>query len=71
MLLEGCSDFIRWMFILLPGPGAGIDFNPSHEEYMKYVKATVGDDSLPVEILSVSKWIINEVVAEYYSDGNM
>lgn len=65
------SDFIRWMFILFPAPGAGVDFNPSHEEYLKCIKTVVGDDSLPVEILSISKWFINEIVAGYYSDGNM
>lgn len=64
---NGC----RWMFIMLPAPGAGVDFSPSPEEYLDAVKAAVGDDSLPVEILGISKWFINEVVAEYYSDGNM
>jgi len=62
---------IRWMFILFPAPGAGTDFNPSQEEYLQCVKTIVGDDSLPVEILGISKWFINEIVAEYYSDGNM
>jgi hypothetical protein len=31
----------------------------------------VGDEKLPVEILGISKWFINEIVAEYYSEGNM
>jgi hypothetical protein len=46
-------------------------FDPSHEEYLKYIKTIVGDDSLLVEILSISKWFKNEIVAECYSDGNM
>ncbi len=65
------SDSYRWMFILFPAPGAGVDFQASQEDYLKRVKEMVGDDSIPVEILSVSKWFINEIVAEYYSDGNM
>ncbi|PVH69792.1 hypothetical protein DL98DRAFT_661490 [Cadophora sp. DSE1049] len=60
----------EWMFILLPAPGAGTEFNPTHEEYLSCAKAVVGDESLPVEILDVSKWFINETVAEYYSEGN-
>jgi len=28
-------------------------------------------ESVDVEILDVSKWLINETVAEYYTDGNM
>lgn len=59
------------MFILFPEPGAGVDFNPTDEEYLNCVKKMVGDDSIPCEILGVSKWFINEIVAEYYSDGNM
>lgn len=59
------------MFILFPAPGAGVDFNPSHDEYLQCVKTIVGDDSIPIEILNISKWFINEIVAEHYSDGNM
>lgn len=56
---------------MFPAPGAGVEFSPSHEDYLQLVRKTVGDDSLPIEILNVSKWFINEIVAEYYSDGNM
>lgn len=59
------------MFIILPAPNAGVDFAPTNEEYLNIVKRTVGDDSISVDILNVSKWSINEVVAEYYSEGNM
>ncbi|TVY36253.1 2,4-dichlorophenol 6-monooxygenase [Lachnellula subtilissima] len=61
----------EWMFILFPAPGAGVDFSPSHEEYIDCVKTMVGDDSIPLEILGISKWFINETVAEYYSDDNI
>jgi hypothetical protein len=59
------------MFILFPAPGAGVDFNPSHEEYLRACRNIVEDDSLPLEIISISKWFINEIVAEYYSEDNM
>ncbi|KAL3426597.1 2,4-dichlorophenol 6-monooxygenase [Phlyctema vagabunda] len=61
----------EWMFIMFPAPGAGVTFNPTPEEYERCVKDLVGDDSLPIEILNISKWFINETVAEYYSDGNI
>ncbi|KAF2233983.1 hypothetical protein EV356DRAFT_447524 [Viridothelium virens] len=57
----------EWMFIFLPTPGADIDFNPSAADYHKRVQEIVGDPSLPVTILDVSRWYINEIVAEYYS----
>ncbi|APA12716.1 hypothetical protein sscle_10g074860 [Sclerotinia sclerotiorum 1980 UF-70] len=59
----------EWMFILSPYPGK--DVNPSDEEYLECVKDMIGDKSVPVELLGVSKWTINETVAEYYSDGNI
>ncbi|PQE10667.1 24-dichlorophenol 6-monooxygenase protein [Rutstroemia sp. NJR-2017a BBW] len=71
MDLTNEADFFRWMFILFPDQGAGTEFNPTQEEYLKCVKDMIGDDSLDVEILGVSKWFINEIVAEYYSDGNI
>ncbi|KAL2352871.1 FAD binding domain-containing protein [Cryomyces antarcticus] len=61
----------EWMFILFPAPGAGVEFETSDAEYLVRVKELIGDDSIPVEILGVSKWFINEIVAEYYSDGNV
>jgi hypothetical protein len=65
------SNCVRWMFIFIPPAGSGVDHNPTNEEVLEAVKDFAGDDSLPAEILGVSKWYINEIVAEYYSDGNM
>lgn len=65
------ANLSRWMFILFPDPAAGTEINATQEEYLKCVKDMIGDDSLPAEIMGVSKWFINEIVAEYYSDGNM
>ncbi|KUJ13596.1 uncharacterized protein LY89DRAFT_622534 [Mollisia scopiformis] len=65
------KPWTEWMFILFPKPGAGVDFNPTDAEYLDCIKTMVGDDSLPVEIIGVSKWFINEIVAEYYSDSNI
>lgn len=65
------TEEFRWMFIVFPDPKAGNEFTASNEQYLKRVKEFIGDDSIDVEILNVSKWTINETVAEYYSDGNM
>lgn len=39
------------MFIYFPALGTGVDFEATDEDYLKSVKETVGDDSIPVEIL--------------------
>lgn len=64
----------EWMFICLPVPGADVSvdqFSPTEDECIARVKEIIGDDSVKVGIKDVSKWWINEIVAEYYSDGNV
>ncbi|CRG90480.1 Phenol 2-monooxygenase [Talaromyces islandicus] len=60
----------EWMFILFTTPGTDFNIQPSNEEYLERVKELIGDNT-PAEILSVSKWFINETVAEEYSRGNV
>ncbi len=64
----------EWMFIFLPRPGADLqadDMAASEEAYIARAREMIGDDSVEIKILDVSKWWINETVAEYYSDGNV
>lgn len=70
-ILRMVKPWFEWMFIVLPAPGA----NPSIEgwqdrkdEYMVKIREWIGDASIKAEILDVSKWTINEIVAEQYSD---
>lgn len=60
----------EWMFILFPTPEFDVHAKPPTEEYLQRVRQFIGDDT-PAEILDVSKWFINEVVAEKYSHGNV
>jgi 2-polyprenyl-6-methoxyphenol hydroxylase-like FAD-dependent oxidoreductase len=60
----------EWMFILIPKPGVERP-EPTKEEYLRQVKNLIGDDSISAEILGISKWFINEIVAEEYSKGNV
>ncbi len=64
------KPWYEWMFILLPKPGwDGLE--PTREEYLRQVQNFIGDESIPAEILSISKWFINETVAEEYFRGNV
>ncbi|KAL1980673.1 hypothetical protein VTN96DRAFT_3653 [Rasamsonia emersonii] len=60
----------EWMFIMFPNRDCDPQIQPSKEEYLKRVKDFIGDDT-PAEILDISKWFINEIVAEKYSQGNI
>ena len=62
----------EWMFIIIPQPGfQDFRIRPTNEQYMKRARQIIGDDSIPIKILDVAKWYINEIVAERYSDGNI
>lgn len=59
------------MFILLPEPGQDIVEEPSPEEYLARIQELIGEATIPAKITNISKWYINEVVAEHYSQGNV
>jgi 2-polyprenyl-6-methoxyphenol hydroxylase-like FAD-dependent oxidoreductase len=69
-LIRMVKPWTEWMFILFPKPG--VEFKePTPEQYLQRCKEIVGNDDIPLEVLNVSKWYINEIIAEYYSDGNI
>jgi hypothetical protein len=61
----------EWMFVFFPkGPDAP---NPdrSDKEWKDIIKDCIGDESVNVEILGVSKWLVNETSADVISKGNV
>ncbi len=58
------------MFIFFPRPGYEWK-DPTHEQWTQRCKEIVGRDDIPLKILDISRWNINEIIAEYYSDGNI
>lgn len=58
----------EWMFILFPNKDYDLSKRPEMEEYEKRVHDFIGDDT-PIEVLNVSRWFINEIVADTYSKG--
>ena len=74
LILRMVRPWKEWMFIFLPPPWADVTeggMSPTKEELIARMRELVGGELGPIEILDVSKWWINEIVAEYYSDGNM
>ncbi|KAK2733989.1 hypothetical protein FQN55_003049 [Onygenales sp. PD_40] len=64
------KPWTEWMFIFFTTRDCDPGITPSREEYLKRVKEFIGDDT-PAEILDISKWFVNETVAEKYSQGNV
>lgn len=62
----------EWIFILFPGPGAEERVaNTTDADYTQHISNLIGDPSISVNVLGVSRWNINEIAAEQYSRGNM
>lgn len=65
------QPFHKWMFVFFPkGPDVP---NPdrSNREWKDIIEDCLGDENVKVEILDVSKWLINETSADVISKGNM
>ena len=61
----------EWLIILMYKPTCPAEFTPTSEQVTKQVKAVIDDDTIPVEILRMDKWIINETAARSYSKGRV
>lgn len=66
------KPWYEWMFVIFPDrKAAHEDHNPTNDQWLQRVREFIGDDSIPAEIIGVSKWRINEAIAEHYSKGNV
>lgn len=65
------KPWYEWLFIMIYKPTCPAEFTPSEGHVRAQVQALIGDDSIPVEIQRIDKWIMNETVAEAYNKGNM
>lgn len=62
------TPFTEWVNLSMYDPSQG-EPDLSEEALTELVRSTIGDDSIDVNIKSVSKWQINHVVAENYQQG--
>lgn len=60
----------RWLVALIAPPAAGVP-EPSQQEIEQRVLELVGIPDMPIKTLSISKWWINDVVAERYAVGRV
>ncbi|KAJ5825462.1 hypothetical protein N7474_002600 [Penicillium riverlandense] len=65
------KPWTEWMFILFPDRECSNarELNPGKQECLARVREFIGDET-PAEILDVSKWVINETVAERFCLGD-
>ena len=56
---------------LHPATKDGITFEPTTKDIVKRLHQMIGNDTIPIEILSSFRWTINDQVAQSYQKGNV
>ncbi|RMD43448.1 hypothetical protein DV735_g1598, partial [Chaetothyriales sp. CBS 134920] len=67
-LIRMVKPWHEWVFILFPKPEVPWK-EPTEEQWYQCCREMIGNDKLPLKILNISKWFINETVAERYSNA--
>ena len=60
----------QWLVALIVPPAAGKP-EPTLADFEARIRESIGDDSLPIRIVSTSMWTINDVYAERYGEGRV
>lgn len=60
----------EWVMLFMYDPAQG-EPDLSEAAVIERARRVIGDDEFPVEVLATSKWQINHVVAERYSQGRV
>ncbi|OCT43994.1 2,4-dichlorophenol 6-monooxygenase [Cladophialophora carrionii] len=61
----------RFQLITIPVPGTPVLKDVNAVDWKALIADILGDPALPIEVDRASKWRVNEVVADYYSKGNV
>ena len=74
-VLRMIKPWKQWLLVCFPKPGAesqSFESSPkTNKGLIQILKDVIGDDRVPIEIVDVSRWKVNETVADMYSDGNV
>jgi 2-polyprenyl-6-methoxyphenol hydroxylase-like FAD-dependent oxidoreductase len=65
------KPWFEWLFVFFPKRPDLPNNDRTLREWKEVVEDLIDDQTVSVEVLGVSKWNINETVAEEYSKGNM
>ena len=60
----------QWLVGLIVPHAAGKP-EPTLADFEERIRESIGDDTLPITIVSTSMWTVNDVYAEHYSDGRI
>ncbi|KAH9204489.1 FAD binding domain-containing protein [Leptodontidium sp. 2 PMI_412] len=58
-------------FFVAPGSSPKSDIPSTHSDWAARITKFIGDESIPVELLDISRWQLNNSVAQQYSGGRV
>ena len=61
----------EWVVSMHPASKDGNMFEPSEADILQRLHQMIGDDTLPIKILSAFRWTINDQVARQWTKGNV
>jgi 2-polyprenyl-6-methoxyphenol hydroxylase-like FAD-dependent oxidoreductase len=70
-IMRMVKPWYEWLLILMYSPTCPADFMPTQKQVQDQAMAVIGDSTIPINILRIDKWVINETVAESYSKGRV
>jgi 2-polyprenyl-6-methoxyphenol hydroxylase-like FAD-dependent oxidoreductase len=69
--LRMIKPWTEWIAVVFPLPGVEKPTVPHTETFLKLVREFIGDPSIPVKLLGISYYDVNDSVAESFSRGNV
>ncbi|WPG99099.1 Hypothetical protein R9X50_00190800 [Acrodontium crateriforme] len=70
-LFRQVKPYDEWVCVFVPHPSTRLEEKPSEETCKEAVKRVIGDENVAVEVLDISRWNVNDVVADKYSQDNV
>ena len=61
----------EWLIIMSYKSTCDPDFTPTEEQVLSHVSNIIGDDTIPVDLVRIDKWRINETYANEYDKGRV
>jgi 2-polyprenyl-6-methoxyphenol hydroxylase-like FAD-dependent oxidoreductase len=63
--------WIEFVVSMHPMSKDGKSFEPQNQDLLKRLHQMIGDETVPIEILSSYRWSINDQVARYWQKGRV
>ncbi|KAJ5623803.1 hypothetical protein N7510_000112 [Penicillium lagena] len=71
MMLRMVKPWYEWLGVIFPKPGITLSKAPEPQSYIEPLRAWIGDDDIPIEVIRTDLWTVQESYAKSWSRGNI